>query len=123
MIMDRQNFLGTMLFMVGGLVIWGAHFTFLYAFNTLACARSFADAEVFGFGAVPFAVGLATLIAFVGAGAVLVSALASDASGRPAPGAANTDRFLNYAAAAIAIISLVAILWNGFPAALVPPCG
>lgn len=109
--------------MVGGLIIWAAHFTFLYAFNTLACMRSFAGAEIFGFSAVPFAVGMATLIAFAGAGGILISALAGDASHKPAQGAANTDRFFNYTAAAIAVISLVAIIWNGWPAAIVPPCG
>jgi hypothetical protein len=121
--MDRQNFLGTMLFMIGGLIIWAAHFTFLYAFNTLACTRSFAGADVFGFSAVSFAVGLATLVALASSGAILISALASGASHKPAQGVANTDRFLNYTAAMIAVISLVAIIWNGFPATVVPPCG
>jgi fatty acid desaturase len=121
--MEERGFVSTMLLTVGGLLIWAAHFGLIYAFNTLACTRSFAGTELAGFGAVPFIIVLLTLLALGGAGAVLATAWSGGGFGRPPQDGTATADFLRYMTVAIAIISFVAILWNGIPALAVPACG
>jgi hypothetical protein len=83
-----------------GPLLWLAHFTLLYGFNSIACARGFE-------GAVPWAVGFATVILGVAA-ALLVFLPRKD--------------FVNWLSAALAALSLLAILWQALPALMVSPC-
>lgn len=121
--MEERGFVSTMLLMVGGLLIWAVHFTFLYAFNTLACTRSFAATDIAGFATVPFIIVLITLLALGGTGAVLATALSGGGFRRSSQDRTMTADFLRYMTVAITIISFVAILWNGIPALSVPACG
>ncbi len=121
--MGDTDFIRKSLFMLGGLLVWAAHFTVVYTFNALACARRFADLDVMGVGVVPFVVVGTTVLAFVGTLAVLLLALF-----RRGPAWASRDRkpvndFLRYTTITIAALSLVAIAWNGLPALIVPSCG
>jgi len=108
-----QRFAPTFFFISAGLLIWAADFLFLYVFAALACARGFDDAIVLGIGAVPLAVGVATTIASAVTGAVLISALRGDEQGP------SSSRFLQRLALGLAVLALVAIVWNGLPALLV----
>jgi hypothetical protein len=103
------------------LTIWGLQFGFIYVFTALACARGFADAQVLGFGVVPFAIVAATVLALGGAGAVLVLAWreSRSATGSRLPA---TAAFLNDVALVLAALSLAAIVWNALPAFFVAVC-
>ncbi len=119
--MDDISFIRKSLFVLGGLLIWAAHFGFVYVFNALACARGFQGLRLFGFGAVPVTIGLATTIAAVAVLALLIIALR-------APGRVNAMHgpsadFLRHLSTAVSLLSLVAIGWTSLPALLVPPCG
>lgn len=121
--MGDTDFIRKSLFMIGGLLIWGAHFGLVYTFNALACARDFVGLEVFGIGIVPLTVVGTTIIALVATLLVLVLAF-----WQKGPAAASRDDrpvndFMRYTTITIAGLSLVAIAWNGLPAFLIPPCG
>lgn len=121
--MGDTDFIRKSLFMIGGLLIWGAHLGLVYTFNALACARDFARLEVLGTGIVPLTVGGVTVIALAATLFVLMLAF-----WRKGPVAASRDSrpvndFMRYTTITIAGLSLVAIAWNGIPAFLIPPCG
>jgi NO-binding membrane sensor protein with MHYT domain len=96
------RFWPTALRMSSGVIVWVLHFTAIYAFTALACARGFGGAT---FGAVAAATALAAVLALV----IIVK---------------NFDaEFTRWLTAAIAGAALVAILWEGMTALLVPnPC-
>jgi hypothetical protein len=120
--MSDQGFIGRMLFMIGGLLVWAAHFAVLYGFTSVACAKRFAAAHVLGIGIVPFVVGAATLLAWAAIGALLWSAVSRTVPLRSPRYAEVTEHFLGYTAAVIAVLSLVAITWTAVPVLVVAPC-
>ena len=85
-----------------GVILWALHFTVIYGFTALACARGFGAAA-------PWAVGLATAIAALLAIAIILRNLSPE--------------FTRWISAGVAGAALIAILWEGFSAFLVPnPC-
>lgn len=120
--MHDEDFIRKSLFMIGGLLVWGAHFGIVYVFNALACARGFVAVSVFGLGIVPVVVVGSTILALAATGWILLLAYR-----RTGPAAASRDdkavnEFLRYTTITIATLSLVAIAWSGVPALIVPPC-
>ena len=120
--MSNRDFIGKMIFVTSGLLIWAVHFTIIYGFTTVACVKGFATANVLGIGAVQFLIGAATLLGLATTGFVLRSALAGPVRPRSARYSEITERFLQYIAAAIAALSFVAIAWNALPVLVVMPC-
>jgi hypothetical protein len=84
-----------------GVMLWAAHFAAVYGFTALACARGFA-------AAVPWVVGVASALAAALAIALIVTHLSSE--------------FTRWMTAALAAFALVAIVWEGIPAFIVPTC-
>jgi hypothetical protein len=83
-------------------IVWALHFTVVYGFTALACARGFG-------GGTPWAVGVATGVAAVLCLLIIVSNLGSG--------------FTRWVSACLAGASLVAIAWEGLSAFMVPnPC-
>jgi hypothetical protein len=111
-----------MLFMIGGLLVWAAHFAVAYGFTAVACAKGFATARVLGIAIIPFVIGAATLLAWAATGVVLWSALSSTVQQRSPQYSEVTEKFLQYTAAVIAVLSIVAIAWNALPVLVVVPC-
>ena len=93
--------------LLGGMLIWLAHFSALYAISSIAVV---ADAAAFS---ERWAVATATLLA--GAGDIGVLALAL-ARSRAQDAAQSPHRFVTRVAALGAFISLLAVLWQGLPA-------
>ncbi len=84
-----------------GVLVWALHFTAVYGFTAIACAR--------GFGAsAPWVVGAATVVAAAVAIGIIVTHLSSE--------------FTRWMTAAVAGCALVAIVWEGIPALMVPTC-
>lgn len=121
--MGDADFLRKSLFMLGGLLIWGAHFGVVYIFNALACARRFDGLSYFGIGIVPLTVLATTVAALLATLGVLILAFRRRGPARllREPGPAND--FMRNLTASIAALSMVAIAWNGLPVLLTPPCG
>ena len=118
---EEPHFLRRILLVSSGLIVWTAHFTAIYAFNTLACTRAFAAVHVMGFGLVPVVVVALTLGALAATGAILVLSLRDHDGGAGIDGGGERG-FLRYMTVAVAALSLIAIAWNGLPALLVSPC-
>ena len=91
----------TMLRLSSGVIIWALHFTVIYGFTALACARGFGAAA-------PWTVGAATLVAAALAVALIVTNRSTE--------------FTRWMTAALAAAALVAILWEGFSVFMVPAC-
>ena len=85
-----------------GALVWALHFGVIYGFTGLACARGFGTAA-------PWVIGAATGVAAAGAIAIILTHLSSD--------------FTRWMSAAVAAAALLAILWEGLPALMVPACG
>jgi len=107
--------------MLGGLLAWAAQFTILYGVTSAVCAREWADATLLGIGVVPATVVGTTLAAFAATAVVLLYSLRTYRQ-LEAEGASVADVFLNQAAVLISGFSLVAILWHGLPAFILPAC-
>jgi hypothetical protein len=87
--------------MSSGAFIWALHFVAVYGFTGLACAR--------GFGAaVPWTVGVITLVAAAAAILVILQNWSSE--------------FTRWMSAAIAALALLAIAWEALAALLAPTC-
>jgi hypothetical protein len=84
--------------MSSGVIVWALHFTAIYGFTALACAR--------GFGAsAPWVVGALTLLAAAAAIGIIVTHLSSE--------------FSRWISAAVAGAALIAIVWEGLTAFMV----
>ena len=84
-----------------GILVWALHFTLIYGFTALACARGFGAAA-------PWVVGVATVLAAAAAIAIIVTHLSSE--------------FTRWMTAAVGGFALIAIVWEGLPALMVPAC-
>lgn len=105
---------------MSGLVAWAAQFTIIYGFAAVVCARGYGSLSVLGVGIVPFTILVATLLALGGAGLALLLALRD--RGQRSADTHPTDRFLIDTTLVVSGLSIVAILWQGLPALIVPAC-
>lgn len=111
---DARAFLRHALVISAGPLIWFAHFTIVYVWTALLCARGV------GMDLIPAGILAATVVA---AAAVIVFAILSfRAMRRAGRNGGGNGRFLFAVAAALAALSLIGILWNGLPAVLVSAC-
>lgn len=114
-----------LLFMWSGLLVWAAHFTFIYGLAALSCARHLASAEMIaGFNVLQLGIVAATILALVvTAGFMAVAWMRGAAAVRSDDGGwADTGPFFRYTTVVIGALSLVAIAWNALPALLSPLC-
>lgn len=103
-----------------GLYAWAAQFTVVYGFTAVACARGFAHASVFGIGIVRLIIVAASVAAFAVTAIAFVRSLR--AHRRSGEATSQRDGFLVYLTVLISGLSLVAIVWTGLPAFLIPVC-
>ena len=113
------TFTPTLLYMLGGLIIWGARFLAAYSFTGIACARGWADSGTDVF--VPLTIGVASLIAVLGCSALVANAMLRLRTG-PAAARGENARFVHVVAALVAAFAIVAIVWETLPVLLVPVC-
>lgn len=120
--MRRPGFSAKFAFLLSGLLIWALHFLFVYGVNGLACARGFAGNEMGGFGVVPLTVLAATAVALAFQGAILLVAYAGHGPGIHGEQDNSLGEFWRFTTAALAALSLVAVVWTGLPALFIHPC-
>ena len=84
-----------------GIAVWALHFTVIYGFTALACARGFGAAA-------PWVVGAASVVATAIAVTIILTHLSSE--------------FTRWMTASVAAAALVAIVWEGLSAFMVPAC-
>ncbi|KON81421.1 hypothetical protein PA01_07210 [Azoarcus sp. PA01] len=98
-----MSFVASSLRLSAGVIVWALHFSVIYGLTALACARAAAQA-------VPWVIGAATLVASGVCVAIIVREL-----GR-GPG------FESWLAAGLAVLALLAVLWEALPVLMVAPC-
>jgi len=115
-----RSFTRTALYVSAGLLIWAANFLFTYVFAAVACARGSVPAGSTGLNPVSAIVLVSSTMAVIACGVTLYRAL-SRVRGRNRQAGAETDAFIDFMAGAVASLSMVAIIWTAFVAA-VPVC-
>ena len=91
-------------------LVWAAHFTTLYGFTALACARGFASSQWLGISAVGWTVDIATLLALAADVAIALRSL-------------RVRNAMAWLGAGVAALSALGIAWVALPALMVPACG
>jgi len=123
--MMRNRGFGPIAGAIAGLIIWGLHFTAVYAMTAYVCARGLEEQRVLGFDIIIVAVLGATAVALLAAGFVLFRALRRlrhSTIRLAGEGSEHDPQFLTWFSAAAALLAIVAILYQGVPTLLVPPC-
>lgn len=118
----ERSFVRTSLYIGAGLLIWAANFLITYVFASVACARGFAITTIAGVGVVVWAIVISTFVAVLAAAWVAYKALSSyraRCARMPSP---DTECFILFTTAAVAVLSLVAMGWTGFVAAVSFSC-
>lgn len=87
-------------------ILWAAHFTIVYGFTALACARGMP-------AAVPWIVGLASVAALLA-----LAAIALPAGVR----AARTAQFMQFMTVGLGALAAVAIVWEASSVLWIPAC-
>jgi hypothetical protein len=99
-----------------GLVVAGAHFTIVYVFAALACARGFGHVQVFGVQIVPFVGGFVTLAA------LLTAILLPPSVGFSSPARNGSSGFIGWLTFGCAGVAVVTIVLVALPLVFVPSC-
>lgn len=91
------------LWMTAGIAVWALHFAVIYGVTAIACAR--AAPQV-----VPWSIAVATVLALALAGAIVVI------------GYRKRSDFVDWTAAGVAALAILAILWEAAALAWLPAC-
>ena len=117
----HTGFTPTILYLSGGLIIWGARFLAAYIFTAIVCARGWAGVSLAGLGLVPAVVTLFTLAAAAGCVAIMLRA-ASHLRRSSSDADEQNTRFVHYIAATMAALGLLAVIWETLPVFMIPIC-
>ncbi|MCW5695586.1 MAG: hypothetical protein KIS96_02505 [Bauldia sp.] len=94
-------------FLFAGLIVWAVRFLAVYGFTAIACVNGWS-------GAVPVVIVAASVVAIAVNGVVIAAGLRRNGS--------EAGRFLGLIAAAVAALSIIAIVFETLPAFLVDAC-
>jgi hypothetical protein len=110
----------TLLFLLFGPCVWGAHHVVMYASHTLVCFFGAASSSIFGLQPMPaVAVGAAAVALVLGAAPLLAPDMLSRILGMQ-PG---TDwRFYCAATALLSVLAVTGVAWTAGLTLLVPAC-
>jgi hypothetical protein len=114
------GFISTFFYLTGGLIIWGVRFLAVYSFTGLACARNWVD-PAGGFGVLQLVVGLASLVALAGCGALGLRAV-MQLKAHQSDGVEENIGFIHYVAGSAAALAALSILLEALPFFLIPVC-
>jgi hypothetical protein len=107
-------------FISAGGLVWAVRFAAVYSFAALACAKGWMQQDADGLGNVSIFVGAASGAALVVNTAIVVLSLRWLRGGDPREGA-GTALFIPYAAAGVAFLSMLAIIWESL-VLMLPVC-
>lgn len=99
-----MSFVASMLQIHAGVMVWALHFTVIYGFTALTCARGLPLATV------PWVMAIATVAAVTACTGIALAGLR------------HAGRFESWMSAALAGLALIAIVWEALPVLLVPIC-
>jgi hypothetical protein len=99
--------------MSSGVIIWALHFTVVYGFTGLACARRYEEGGATWVALVPWVIGAASLLAALAALAFVVPLVLPQRRGH----------FTDWMSGCVAALALAAIVLETMPLLWVPACG
>lgn len=112
----QSKFTRTFLFMLAGPIIWAAHFLFIYALHGLACAQ---PTLLGNWSGIPAS---AWIIAMSSGLALLAMALVYWRGRHHVPHGGRPG-FIPWLAAALSLLSALAVVWETMPLLWLPACG
>ena len=116
--MGRSQPMARLFWMTSGFAFWAAQFTVIYGITGVACARGWYRISFLGVDIVQASIGVATVLALAATAVVFWGALARERGPRDA----SSEGFIETATLWICGLSLVAILYTGVPALILPAC-
>jgi len=118
----EHNPLLRILYVGAGPLIWAANFVLMHAFTAAACARGFATTTIAGVGGVVWAMVVSTFVAILAAAWIAYKALSRYRARCAQMGSPDTECYIHFTAAAVAVLSLVGMGWTAFAAAVSFSC-
>jgi hypothetical protein len=109
---DDRPFAATALRLSGGAIVWAAHFAVIYGFTGLACARGFSDEGAGWITAVPWVIGISTVLGSALAVLFIVPVLR----------ARRSADFTDWMSAGVAAFAINAMVLEGIAVLWVPVC-
>lgn len=121
--MSAGTFARQSLFALGGLLVWFAHLSLIYAVNALVCARGLESLEIGGIGLSPLAIAALTMLALAAVLVIWRKAVSPQRAPAADAAEASSAHVLRFLAAGGALTAAVAIVWQALPVLLVRACG
>jgi len=109
------SFTRVFLLMLSGPIIWAGHFLFVYSFTGIVCARPSFQVEWMGISITVWIVSIAALLSIAAIGAIHVRMRKNLPS-------AGDPHFVPAMTCMLALLSVLAIVWETLPAFVVPSC-
>ena len=103
---------------MGALLTWMAHFTLVYVFAAVACARGFADLRVLTLPIVP----VFTIAASLLAAGITIALVRRGYSQLSRTALDEHSRFIGFVVFATGVIGLVGLVWLLLPSLVVSAC-
>jgi hypothetical protein len=108
--MPEPRFVPAFALMLGGLIVWAAHFLFIYGATGLLCARpEWAQTQLLGLNIIRLTVAISTVAALVAIGALCALAPRMAAAGF----SVMNPRFYRQITCWIGGLSALAVVWQG----------
>jgi hypothetical protein len=114
----RSHPMARLFWMTSGFVFWAAQFTIIYGITGVACARGWYRFSLLGLDVVRGSIAAATLMALAATAVVFWRAFVRGRSAHDEP----SERFVETVTLSVCGLSLVAIVYNGLPALILPAC-
>lgn len=113
--MIASIFTKSFLRLFSGPIIWALHFLFIYGFTGITCARPALRQDWLGLSLTAWAVILASIVAILAIVLVNIRRWRTDIE-------PSNIIFTQWTATALAILAVVAIIWEAVPVFLIPAC-
>jgi hypothetical protein len=119
--MDNGRFIAVIAHLLAGLIVWAAAFAAAYTVTAIVCARRLGEVAVLGLAMLPLSIGAITVAALAATAAIAVAAYRRLPAGAER-GPTDTRGFVHAVALTVALLAIVAIIWNGVPALFFSTC-
>jgi hypothetical protein len=117
--MSDRRFIPLLAYLLAGMILWAAAFTAAYGAAAIVCARGLGDMAVLGIAILPLSLGVITMVALAATGLIAVAAYRR----RPNTGdEAELPAFVQTMTLIVALLAIVAIVWNAVPGLFFVSC-
>lgn len=107
---------------IAALIVWAAHFLLVYGVQATLCWRGLAGGTILGWPVVPALVVAATAVALVAIGVIGWRAWHRLRSAPAGEDGEEQPQFTVWMSLSVALLAILALVWEGIPVFLLPPC-